>query len=195
MLSQRIEWSKDTAEPQLNNPNLQNIEYSMFPNIMEPMIKNRIFQAIVSDLNDSDHLQSLLQSQNIVSILCIPIFVGNEFYGFIGFDDCSNERIWSDDDIQYLRTLTSNVSSAIKLRNTTNELKINEHKFKSMVEEGGDLIEILDEFGNFKFISPNLPKVLGWDEEELLGENAFDYIHPEDLEIARYMINRKKNET
>ncbi|MDR9418925.1 PAS domain S-box protein [Gracilimonas sp.] len=184
LLSQRIEWSADTIKPQIDNPDLQDIEYAAFPDIMDPLLNDKVFQAVVPELPESE-LKELLKSQGIISILTIPIFIDARFYGFIGFDDCQKERKWDKEEIQYLKTLTSNVSSAIKLRNTNDELKVSEYKFKSMVEEGGDLIEILDKEGNFKFISPNLPNILGWSLDELNGKNAFDFIHPNDVNKAK----------
>jgi hypothetical protein len=36
--------------------------------------------------------QDILRPQGIISILVAPIIYGNEFWGFLGFDDCCNER-------------------------------------------------------------------------------------------------------
>lgn len=184
LTSQRIEWTSDGAEPQLDNPALQNIPMSEFPEIFPVLSKNEVFQTLVKDLPQSA-FRELLETQNIISLLHFPIFVDGEFHGFIGFDDCTRERVWSNEEVQYLQTLGSNIANAIKIRNTTGELRVNEYKFKSMVEEGGDVIEIMDRHGNFKFISPNLEKILGWETDELLGKSSFDYVHPDDIESAK----------
>ncbi|WP_020402830.1 PAS domain S-box protein [Gracilimonas tropica] len=179
LISQRIEWSREDVEPQLDNPELQDIKINDYNDHFPKLQKNKVYQALVKDISDH-RLKSILEGQDIISILHIPIFVDGHFQGFIGFDDCQKERIWDEEEIQYLQTLASNISSAIKLRQTTEELKVSEYKFKSMVEEGGDLIEILDEKGNFKFVSPNLKNILGWKAEEMIGKNAFDFVHPDD---------------
>lgn len=182
--SQKIEWTADGIESELHNPKLQNLDTNEFPEIYSVLSNNEVFQTLVKDLPESD-FRDILESQNITSLLHFPIFVDETFYGYVGFDDCTNARLWSEEEVQYLQTLGSNIANAIKLRNTTSELKVNEYKFKSMVEQGGDLIEILDKDGNFQFVSPNMEKILGWKYEDILGENAFDYIHPDDIKIAR----------
>ncbi|SMO35918.1 PAS domain S-box protein [Gracilimonas mengyeensis] len=184
MTSQKIEWTTDSATPQLDNPELQNLNQTDFKELYDLLRKGKIFKSLVKDLPDS-LLKEALEAQDILSILIFPIFVKDEFYGYIGFDDCQTERQWNKEEIQYLRTISSNISSTIQLRNTTRELQMSEYKFKSMVEEGGDLIEILDKHGGFNFISPNLTKILGWQYDEIKDKTMFDFIHPDELEAAK----------
>lgn len=182
--SQKIEWTADGISAELDNPELQNIRLKENPLIFSVLNEKKVFQMLVKDIPES-RFKEILTSQGIVSILHFPIFVDGRLYGFIGFDDCNNERIWSDEEVQYLQTIGSNIANAIKLRNTTEKLKVNEYKFKSMVEEGGDLIQIIDEDGNFEFVSHNVYKIVGWKAEELTGKNIQDFINPQDLEAAK----------
>lgn len=57
-----------------------------------------------------------------------------------------------------------------------------EQRFKALVQEGSDLIGILDPSGNYLYVSPTSENVLGIDPEFFLGRNAFEFIHPEDAE-------------
>lgn len=56
-----------------------------------------------------------------------------------------------------------------------------ERRFKSLVQEGSDLIAVLDEKGNYKYVSPTSFNVLGMAPEEYMSTNAFDLVHPEDV--------------
>jgi len=67
-----------------------------------------------------------------------------------------------------------------------------EQRFKALVQDGSDLISILDEHGNYRYASPNVKPILGYDSDELIGKSAFEFIHPEDLEIARDQMERLK---
>ncbi|MFH5832542.1 PAS domain S-box protein [Halalkalibaculum sp. DA384] len=62
------------------------------------------------------------------------------------------------------------------------ELKLSEQKFKALVQEGADIISILDSKGRYKYSSPNHRQITGWTPGELSGTEAADYIHPEDLD-------------
>ncbi len=62
---------------------------------------------------------------------------------------------------------------------------LSEQRFKSLVQNGGDLLAILDTDGNYTYVSPTSKKILGYEPEFLTGKNAFDFIHPDDAEYIR----------
>jgi PAS domain S-box-containing protein len=54
--------------------------------------------------------------------------------------------------------------------------------FCSVLQHGSDVFTVLDADGTIRYQSPSIERVLGYKPEELLGKNAFNYVHPEDLE-------------
>lgn len=60
------------------------------------------------------------------------------------------------------------------------KLTLSESKYKSIVQDGADLIAILDESGVYKYASPNTLEVMGIPSEEFIGENVFPFIHDDD---------------
>ena len=54
--------------------------------------------------------------------------------------------------------------------------------FQSLVQDGADLIAILDMEGNYMYVSPTSIRVLDMPPEEFIGKNAFSFIHPEDAD-------------
>lgn len=60
------------------------------------------------------------------------------------------------------------------------ELALSEQRFKALIQDGSDLVGILDNQGNYKYVSPTAKQILGIDAEEFIGKNAFDFIHPVD---------------
>jgi PAS domain S-box-containing protein len=59
-----------------------------------------------------------------------------------------------------------------------------EKRFRSLVQNGSDIITVLDAEGTIHYESPSIERLLGYQPEDLVGENAFDYVHPEDIERA-----------
>ncbi|MGV3539200.1 MAG: PAS domain-containing protein, partial [Rufibacter sp.] len=53
-----------------------------------------------------------------------------------------------------------------------------------MMENGADMFGLLDEKGVYLNCGGSITKVLGYSPEELIGQNAINFIHPEDLPIA-----------
>jgi len=66
----------------------------------------------------------ILESQNIKSILTIPIMIENRFWGFICFNDCHSDRIWSGIEISILQATAASIGAAIARRQAEDKLRI-----------------------------------------------------------------------
>jgi PAS domain S-box-containing protein len=55
-----------------------------------------------------------------------------------------------------------------------------EERFRSLVQNGNELIAVIDAQGNYSFVGSNVEHLLGYTAEELQSRNAFAYIHPDD---------------
>lgn len=58
-------------------------------------------------------------------------------------------------------------------------------RHESIVKNSTDIISQLDENGDIIYHNPSIKQVLGYKQEDWVGENIFDYIHPEDVERVR----------
>ena len=67
---------------------------------------------ITRDLPPQEQTEFL--RENILSIICVPILVDRQWWGFIGLDDCLQERHWSLNEIDLLRTAANILSGAIQ---------------------------------------------------------------------------------
>jgi PAS domain S-box-containing protein len=79
-----------------------------------------------------------------------------------------------------IRQLNEELEERVQRR--TKQLRESEERFRSLVLHASDIITILDADGTIRYESPAIERVMGWQPEELVGENAFGYIHPEDLD-------------
>ena len=73
-------------------------------------------------------------------------------------------------------------------------LQESEHRFKSMVQEGSDLIAIVSAEGKFTFASDSYLPVLGYEPGELLGTNPEELAHPEDRALLGHYMSRMETE-
>ena len=60
-----------------------------------------------------------------------------------------------------------------------------EHIFYSLIQNSSDIITILKEDGIISYESPSLKRVLGYAPNELIGRNAFELVHPDDVQNVR----------
>ncbi len=123
LLSQRLEWNSGASDPQIDNPELQDLPAAMFQDFLDLLNQNLPFQAIIKNLPDSSDLKEILASQGILAILIMPVFHKGKLWGFIGYDDCSSERIWDEAEISILRTFSGNISLNIERQENLEEIQ------------------------------------------------------------------------
>jgi len=118
--SQRFEWNSGTAEPQIDNPDLQNIPFSAIQDFVNPLLRRQPLVGLVKNFSGS--LKELLESQAIVSIITVPIYLEEQFWGFVGFDDCRLERVWTEAEQAVLLSFANSVAAFIKRLNQDQHL-------------------------------------------------------------------------
>ncbi|MGC9516535.1 MAG: PAS domain S-box protein [Methanomicrobiales archaeon] len=69
-----------------------------------------------------------------------------------------------------------------KLKKAKKALKNSERYYRSLIENALEVIFVLDEEGNINYASPSIKSVFGYEVQEIIGFNIFDFIHPEELE-------------
>lgn len=78
-------------------------------------------------------------------------------------------------------------------------LASSERRFKALVQEGSDLISIIEEDGTYKYASPYLAAMIEKDPKSVLAMNAFQLVHPDDREmiadVLKEIIAGKRLET
>jgi PAS domain S-box-containing protein len=69
--------------------------------------------------------------------------------------------------------------------NDVTEREAQRERFQAFIENSTDVISVLDEDGTCRYQSPSSERVLGYEQDELIGENLLEYVHPEDRERVR----------
>ena len=75
------------------------------------LASGRCVNAMIKDMIDVERMQ--MERQGVVSVLAVPIFVKSKFWGFVGFDDCINERTFNEIEEEALKGGGMLVASAV----------------------------------------------------------------------------------
>ncbi|WP_222706183.1 PAS domain-containing protein [Mesonia sp. K4-1] len=182
-IPQRLSWTNHTTGASIENDNPHHISFSEFPQVLQALKKGEPFQRVIADLTPCQ-LKNILISHNLTSILILPIMINNIFSGFIRLDEFGGARKWKEKELQLLENFTSTLSHIFKESHVYQKLVESEARFKSLVQNGTDLIAILDTNGKYKYVAPTSLKVLGIPSHEFIGKNAFDFINKKDKAIV-----------
>ncbi len=66
-------------------------------------------------------------------------------------------------------------------RRAEEALQASERRFRALIERSWDGISLMDAAGILRFASSSATRILGYPPDELVGRNAFDLMHPDDL--------------
>ena len=161
----KIEWVSEDTISVMDNPQLHNISFEQLAEYMIPLFENKIFQNITRKIQNPV-IQKRLKAQKTQSILLLPIFVKNTFHGFIGFDDCNSERIWSIDELNAFTSLATNIANAIERIHNEEAIKKSEGNFRQINETIEDVFWLYDIINRkYLYISPSCQHVIGISQE------------------------------
>lgn len=194
ILNYEYECCKIGAIPFIGSPDLNGHTYEAFPGLYEPLSNNLPLYGLVKE-STNEFFKEIMEMQDIKAYLFTPIFSDNKFWGWIGFDDCENERNWLNEEVNALHTVAHNIGLRLNqnkvrldLENTLNEL---DFYMKSSNQAKWEWNFITNEV---KF-SYNWFGMLGYEDDEL--EHKFEtwesIIHPDDFDEIKNKVENYIN--
>lgn len=192
--SQKYEWVNKNISTQIDNPELQNIPYERILDLIVPLKAKKNYNKLVKDIYECE-FKELLKSQNIVSLLVIPLQIQSKTIGFIGFDDCTKERIWSEDEISILQTLINYISSSIERMQSETIIHESQERFRLLAENipGTVYLSHNDEKWTKLYVNDEIENLTGYSKKDFLENKVLfiDLIHPDEKEKV---INDQKRD-
>ncbi len=113
VVNNTFEWCSEGISPEIDN--LQGIPYDAVPRWRARFNKNEhVYIPLVSEIAEEYHVEKeILEPQGIISLLAIPMYYGDGFIGFIGFDSVKKKRVWSHEHIALLRLAGEIIAGSI----------------------------------------------------------------------------------
>ena len=101
----------------------RSVPANYFPSIIEETKNNQTVS--VTDIDDlPDGLgKELLLSGMTTSFLIVPLFIKGSYYGYVGFSECRGPRIWLEENISILKTISIIITRVMESKQLEQELK------------------------------------------------------------------------
>lgn len=90
--------------------------------------------------------------------------------------------IFKEHKPKYLRGIMVDITDQ---KNAEQEIKVKEQHYKNLIKQSSSAIILLDENGKFLYQSLAVEKIVGYKVEEESHTNAFQFVHPDELEEVK----------
>jgi PAS domain S-box-containing protein len=135
---------------------------------------------LARDLPDAE--REHLAAEGVLAQIVVPVFVGDEWWGFLGFDDFHDERVWPLAEVEALKAAADTLGSAIgrariehqrveeraERRHAEHQLREAEQRYRTLVENlpAATYIDLVDDVSTTLYISPQVEAIWGYTPAE-----------------------------
>ena len=175
--SQLYEWQGGPV-PQENNLSSKNVPYSKIIPSWESILSNGdCIIGLVRDMPEAE--QAELTSRGILSIFVMPVFWKDEFWGFVGYDNCHQERLFSESEQSILYSHGLLLANALLRNDMTRNIRATALKLEAVVANYSGIIWSVD--NNFMITLYNglLLEQMGKESSLIEGKNLDTYMNQE----------------
>ncbi len=118
----------------------------------------------------------------IHALLAIPVFVEDDWWGYLGFEQGEAGRTWHEVEIEALMVTANTLGAAIARERAAGELAETQRRYQTLVEQIPAMTYIERAFqGGAIYTSPQTREVLGYAEDEWnRNEHWVRALHPDD---------------
>ena len=115
---------------------------------------------------------------DLKNLLIFPMYVKDKLWGLLWFDQCTEFRRWSKNDVNLGHMLSGVLSGAISRSEAEVQLK----RLSSIVKYAPQYISFVNESGEFEYTNPTTIASMGYSENELYANGFHLIFQKEDLE-------------
>ncbi len=134
-----FEWCNEGISPEMEN--LQNVSYETdIPNYLDNFSDDGVFYCHdVRDLPQAAY--EVVAPQGIKSMLHCAIRQNGSFRGYIGFDECTKQRLWTKEEIQLLSHFSEMLSAFLLHYREKEQLHLQAQHLQNLLQSCSYIVE------------------------------------------------------
>jgi len=183
--SRRYEWTRENVAPMLQAPGLTNQSYlsSGFSRWYYNLAAGNVIRGVVHDFPEQERV--LLEQYGALSLILIPVHVQDQFWGFLGFEDCRTRRIWSKNEESLLIALAGNIANAIQRKLAEEQLKLALNTPRTILAKMPFGVIIVGQDRKIRQVNAAALKLIGADTEQQIVNLSCEMLCPDDARQCR----------
>src|SRR5699024_5809298 len=129
--------------------------------------------------NAPDQMRPILAQQQVQSVLAIPIMIGQQWDGYIGFADMREPQNWDEKDISLLKTAADILASFKKRRQTQRSLIRQRDYTRTILNSLPGICILINEELEIVQWNRHAEQLMGYGKEELNQASVFEFVADE----------------
>jgi PAS domain S-box-containing protein len=165
---------------------------------------------VIHEIYGSDVKAGLLEIEIILSVFTkesrkklveATLILANEGTPFdieLEMTNFKNEKRWIRDigepifddknEIVGRKGISQDITS---LKKAINKIKKGDEMYRLLTDNSNDIICLQEPDSTFKYISPSIKNILGYEQSEFLGKKVFSIVHPDDIQSFQNAMKKK----
>jgi len=188
------DWVSSFRPPLIGTIIEEDVSYDEhIPGWEDILSQGKCINSLVRDMSVIE--QQLFNKLRVVSIFVAPVFVHNLFWGFVGFDDCRNERVFTENESMIMRSSGRMIANAFIRNSMTQNLLDMTTQMEDAVQKANDantiktkslnslekILDSIDAFiyvtvpdtGELLFVNKVMKKTFGIENDSILGKFCY----------------------
>ncbi len=161
------EWCAEGVSPQKDA--LQDLPCAMFPWWMERLQRREIIHTPdVSKMpGEAGAEKEILEMQNVMSVLALPVFIQESLYGFIGFDNVLSVGKWDNEDLSLLLIISEIIGNALGRKQYDEALRQSEKRYRELADSLPEIVFEVDIAGNITYANNSGLEYTGYNRDDI----------------------------
>ncbi len=184
-MSNTHEWCATGVEP--GRHALQDVPSERLPWLIDRVRRREnIHVPLVSALPpEASAEREIFERAGIQSLAAVPMVIGQNLVGFLGFDAVRRARTWTEDEISLLRIFGEIIANAIARKRAHEAQRRTEQIHRALFERTNDAVYIMDVGGRYLAANSAATEMLGYSLDELLTMTTADVVVLDEQEDAK----------
>lgn len=179
------EWCRDGISVQMDNETLFEAPWSLFDDLEIDLRNNRVQNGLVKN-SSNEVFREIMSQQDIVAYLFIPILVNNEFWGFMGFDNCTREELFTLEQVSALHAFATTLGNLIFAKRSYRKAVKNERKYRQIISNIQDIVFTLNENLEITYLNGAWSQMTGREILSCIGQPLSKFLELGGTELLQY---------
>lgn len=176
IMKNTFEWCSEPVKPQINN--LQKIKCKDIKKLQDVISQNGYIS--LNDIREMPQdIKETLKPRKIEALVAYSLNINNKISGLIGFDECRYKRVWTEEELQILATVSAIISNAYERKFSQQEIIDSETNFQNFFQTIDDMFFVADANGKILICNNSAVDKLGYSISEFNQMTLLE-LHPED---------------